>query len=199
MVENYVQSLRVRKDDDALSPNTINRKLRELRAALNAGVRRGFIRRNPMGTPKAGIRFERADEPIPVVLTDDEKRKLLDACTSLEWHEPGRGRLWRAFLYLLMTTGGRKGEIQALAWDRVDFDGAVIVLTRTKGKRDRLQPLVAPAVDMLRELRDNMPKMVRDGTESPKEPLVFRALAWNTNRGFERIATKAGLPGAGVT
>ena len=99
-------------------------------------------------------------------------------------------------MYLLMTTGCRKGEIQALAWDRVDFDGAFIVLTRTKGKRDRLQPLVAPAVDMLRELRDNMPKMVRDGTESPKEPLVFRALAWNTNRGFERIATKAGIPGA---
>lgn len=176
MVERFVQYLR-----SEFSPATVNRKMRELRQSLDMAVKRSYARRNPA----TDIKRDREDDPIPVVLTDAEKQAILDACLNT---------LWRCFLYVLATTGCRRGEILNLTWDRVNFDDGYIRLTKTKSKRDRLQPLVTQAVDLLRALRDSAPVMVADGQKTPKDPLVFRAIKWNTNRSFDRIRQRAGVP-----
>ena len=71
---------------------TSNRELRELHAAFVAGVKRRRLGTNPL----EGFKFEPEHDPVPVVLSDDDKRSLLSACPTVAW---------RCFLYLLMTTG----------------------------------------------------------------------------------------------
>ena len=40
------------------------------------------------------------------------------------------------------------------------------------------------------------PKVVAGGEAQPKEPLIFRSLFWNTNREFNKIRAKTGVPTA---
>ena len=51
-------------------------------------------------------------------------------------------------------TGARRGELFALTWDRVHLDRAKphLLLTQTKGKRDRKASLTPPAVRSFRRL-----------------------------------------------
>jgi integrase len=184
MVEEFQRRLRVLKEGvggKLLSPHTINGKLRRLKHALNMAVERRHIRRNPMGKR---FRFESVEELDPVQVPDEWKQAVLDACPTLTW---------KAFLYLLTTTGCRRGEILGLAWEQVHLEGAFIRLTETKARRVRLQPLVPSAVALLGQLYADAPKMVDGGREVPKEPLVFRALKFNVNREFDRIRDRATL------
>lgn len=177
LVEDYQKRLR-----GTVSPWTLNRKLRELHHSFAMAVERGYIRKNPMGTRYA---YEPVEETDPVQIPDEWKQKLLDACPNL---------VWRSFLFLLMTTGCRRGEILGLTWDRVNLADRYIRLTKTKGKRVRLQPLVENSVALLRQMYDEVPKRVSGGVETAKEPCPFRTLKWNTCREFEKIWNSADLP-----
>lgn len=177
MVEDYQRRLR-----GSVSPWTLNRKLRELHHSFAMAVERGYIRKNPMGNR---FPYESVEETDPVQIPDEWKQKLLDACPNL---------VWRTFLFLLMTTGCRRGEVLGLVWDRVNLDNGYIRLTKTKGKRVRLQPLVDNAVELLHQMYDEAPKMVSGGGETAKEPCPFRELKWNTCREFDKVRNRAGLP-----
>ena len=54
---------------------------------------------------------------------------------------------------MALTTGCRRGELLGLTWDRVNFGEACLVITGTKARRDRTQPLSVEAVGMLRALQ----------------------------------------------
>lgn len=178
MVERYVQHRR----EDGAAPATINRELRELHAAFVVGIKRRRLSKNPLEDFKA----EPEHEPVPVVLSDDDKRSLLSACST---------SAWRCFLYLLMTTGCRKGEILGLTWDRIEFGDAFLRLTRTKGRRDRLQPLVGDAVAMLRDIREARAHVISDGQAVVKDQSVFaRHLKMGVEKGWRRLRVAAGLP-----
>ncbi len=179
MVEVYVKDLR----DHDKSARTINTKVGHLNHAFSMAVKRRYCRQNPA----AEITAETVEEPIPEVLTDEEKQALLDACPNL---------IWRVFLYVLMTTACRRGEVLGLTWDRINLTDGYIRLTKTKSKRERLQPLTGGAVTMLQDLRAGAPMMVADGRDIPENSTPFAALAWNTNRSFERIREAAKVPHA---
>jgi hypothetical protein len=101
MVEEFQRRLRLLKEGvggKLLSPHTINGKLRRLKHALNMAVERRYIRRNPMGKC---FRFEPVEEVDPVQVPDEWKQAVLDACPTLRW---------KAFLYLLVTTGCRRSS-----------------------------------------------------------------------------------------
>jgi len=136
MLESFREHLREKGNSVA----TRNKRFRYLRAALRQAVRRGYVTRTPMD----GWAFEREEQQIPRALTADEKGKLLGACPSHQW---------RTFVFVALTTGCRRGELLGLTWDRVDFVNQRIVVTGTKAHRDRVQPLSAQAVAMLRELQ----------------------------------------------
>lgn len=161
--------------------HTINGKLRRLKHALNMAVERRYIRHNPMGKR---FRFEFVEELDPVQVPDEWKQAVLDARQKLTC---------KAFLYLLTTTGCRRGEILGLVWEQVHLDDAFIRLTKTKARRVRLQPLVPSAVGLLGRLCADAPKMVDGGREVPKEPSVFHALKFNVHREFNRIRDRATL------
>ena len=136
MVERYYLHLRTK--GNALP--TRNKRLRYLRAAFNKAIKRGYMATNPM----VGWQWEREEQKIPRCLTDAEKTLLLDACPSDQW---------RAFMFVALTTGCRRGELLGLTWDRVDFDNAQIVVTATKAHKDRVQPMNDESTVMLRELQ----------------------------------------------
>lgn len=167
MVEAFATSLRERGN----AVPTINKRLRYLRAAFNKAVARGYIGRNPM----QGWQWAREELRVPRALSADEKSKLIDACPSTQW---------RSFVVVALLTGCRRGELLGLTWDRVKLDAAEIVITHTKGKRDRVQPLTAEAVDALRELQAST---IRDGGP-------FRSMNANTMpEQFRAIVTAAGV------
>lgn len=182
MLEQYVTALRGGKK--SVTDDTVNRKLRELKAALGKAKKRGYVRELPE------FPMRQTETKLIRTLTTDEKRKLLDACPD---------HRWRTLLYVALTTGCRRGELLGLTWDRVDLDQRVIVLIRTKGKRDRTAPLTDHAAAMLRELRASTPPMVGPDGAQPKHPWVFASsigTEWdrhNVSHGFQAIVKAAGI------
>jgi integrase len=79
------------------------------------------------------------------VLTDDEIREIW---TALPEHGDDYGDIVR----LLLMTGQRRDEIASLAWDEIDFNGAVITLPglRTKNRREHLVPMPEPVISILK-------------------------------------------------
>ena len=63
------------------------------------------------------------------------------------------GFRWWALLLVALRTGGRRGDLLGLTWDRTDFDGQKIHFANTKGKRDRLIPVKSAVLDVLRRLQ----------------------------------------------
>jgi len=168
MVEAYVRHL-VEKGN---STATRNKRLRYLRAAFNKAIRRGYIVRSPMD----GWEWEKEEDRVPRALTADEKPKLLDACPTTQW---------RTFVYLALTTGCRRNELLKLAWDRVDYDNAWLLITGTKSHRDRLQPLPNEAIPMLREVQA---QTMRDGG-----PFVSLGAPSQVCHRFRQIVEAAGI------
>ena len=127
------------------SPATINKRLRYIRAALNAGIKRGYLSKSPFDTSL----FLPVEEPIPRIITADEEQRLLKAA------EEAYGSQMKTFVVVALATGGRRGELLSLTWDRIILDGTEphVVFTMTKSHRDRLVPLHATAVSVLRRLQ----------------------------------------------
>ncbi len=127
MVEKYVSILRDRGNMVA----TRNSKLKFLRAAFNAAVRRGYLARNPM----AELRLEPEEDKIIRVATGAEQNAVEKAAERLY------GFRWRALVLGALGTGGRRSELFRLPWPDVDLDDAKVVFRSTKAKRDRIVPI----------------------------------------------------------
>ena len=169
MIEAFVAHLRDgRKNSIAVR----NKRLRYVRAALNAAVKRQQAKKNPFELWE----WTREEQKIPRALSADEKAKLLDACP---------GHQWRTFVSVAMTTGCRLGEMLSLEWSRVQFgDEPQIIVTVTKGKRDRIQPLSVEAATMLRTLQ----------ADTLKDAGPFRAWRKTTvEKHFRKIVESAGI------
>jgi integrase len=97
----------------AASDGTIHTELGYLRAALRYAAKRGLIDRAP--------HIELPSKPRPKTrhLTDDEARRLINACAMPHV---------RLFVLLALHTAGRPSSILDLTWDRVDFGTARIQL-----------------------------------------------------------------------
>lgn len=110
---------------------TMNRELSSLRRVFNIGIRKGWITRNPvnMGEPLIEKSAERRRDRI---LTLEEEKRLLDACT-------GKRKHIRPLIILLLDTGARRGETLLLKFSDLDFENRLITYqalnTKTLKKR----------------------------------------------------------------
>jgi len=168
-------------EGSTVSPATVNKELRHLRAVLRVAVDWGYLGRAP--------KFRMVREPKKLVryVTPEHFAAVYKAChvatrpanpnyTPEDW--------WKALLTMGYMTGWRVTEILALRWDDVSLDNATAI-TRwedNKGKRDELVPLHRIVVEHLRRIIDF-------------GPLVF---FWNHDRrtlwvDFHRIQDEAGL------
>jgi integrase len=135
-----------------VSPATINRDLRHLRAVLNVAAEWEYL----AACPK--IRFEKEPKNLPRYVTPEHFATIYGACDVAavpgELHVPAAD-WWRGLLVFAQMTGWRIGEILALEWADVDL-AAGTAITRSgdnKGKRSEVVGLHPVVVDHLRPLK----------------------------------------------
>jgi len=136
-----------------LSPATLNRYAASLGAVLTWAIKKRIA---PRGWDNPCKRLERHVENNERVrfLSDDEREGLLAACRRSSWD-----RLYLLVL-LALTTGARRGELEALTWGDVDFDQAVAYVLRTKNGDRKMLPLVPAVVDELRRLEGDPKRLI---------------------------------------
>lgn len=121
---------------------TLNRYLASLSHAFTTALREWhWIEVNPvtkirkLAESRGRVRF----------LSDDERRRLLEACK--EYGEP-----LYTIVVLALSTGARRGEIMRLRWPDVDLSRSVITLHETKNGERRRLPLQSHALECVHRI-----------------------------------------------
>jgi len=128
-----------RKERKAAS---VNREIACLSKIFSLAVRDGLAGSNPclqVGKLREANKRYR-------YLTAEEERGLLEALSGPRAH-------LRPLVILALESGGRRGELLGLTWDRVDLPQDVVVFADTKSGKDRTVPLSDEARKALLELR----------------------------------------------
>ena len=143
-----------KKAGAAVSPATVAKDLRLIKAALGRAVDWGYLATLPK------FRSVRQPEKIPRYVTVDDFATLYTRACPLARHphEPGQAfsaeDWWKALIVTAFMTGLRVKELIAMRWEDIDLErGTVITRARdNKGKRDALLPLHPVVVEHLRRL-----------------------------------------------
>jgi integrase len=133
------------------SPITVNGYLRHIKGALTYAMDNGLLEKKPK------IKMLRANQESIAerIISPDNLKSILAAATS---QDPDFGR----YLTVLLWTGGRRREILKLTWQEVSLDRKSVLLTRTKGKRDRRVPLLSGAIVALESIKKDLGRVFPD-------------------------------------
>ena len=199
----HLQSLYSKLLGDGKKASTVNTLHWMIHRALSDAVKWELIAKNPCKAvePPRRARYEFR------VLTVEEAQKLLAIA---------RGHGMEALFVLALTTGMRRGELLALKWQDIDFEGGALhvrrAFTRAKGQRyleaepktqkSRRSILLAPGtIEVLKQHRLKQLEAKRQAGEDWEErDLVFCTAVGtplNPNKVLERFGTllkRAGLP-----
>lgn len=105
---------------------------------------------------------------LPNVLSKEEVKALLEASTNLKH---------RAMLSLIYACGLRSGELLKLKAEHVDSKRLVLILKGAKGNKDRISPLSAKIIELLREyFKVYRPKVYLFEGQVAGEPYDARSL-----------------------
>ncbi len=158
---------------------SVNRELSKLRRMLNIAQREGWIRKNPFaaGEPLISMADERKRERI---LTREEERRLLDACT-----DPRRLHLG-PIIIAAIDTGMRRGELLSLRWRDVDLEHGVILIQAFNTKTMKQRELA-----MTTRLKLELARLYEESTQDPAMR-VFGILD-NVKRSYTAARKAAGL------
>ena len=160
---------KIKRQPHADTPETVNRKVRFLCAALDYAVRQNKIGKNPIkhiaslsDHRREVWRMLTVEETAALLgvlkdgLQKDCKRKKRGTYKRIVGRSPD---LYVLVLFLL-STGARVGEALALRWQDVDFERGFVTLHTTKraakGRRASVRHI--PMNDVLRELLEGLPK-----------------------------------------
>lgn len=127
------------------APATINRYQAALSAVFTWAQRR---RHAPKGWQNPCVHVEMRPEKNEIVrfLSEAEQRALLAECRRSRWP--------RLYLVVLMglTTGARRGELEALRWRDIDLARAEATVHRSKNGDKKVLPLVPAVVEEMRPM-----------------------------------------------
>jgi integrase len=170
-----------KKEGDLVSPATVNKDLRHLRAAIRKAAKWGYIPKLP------DFEFEKEPKRLPLYVTAEHFAEIYAKCDKAKLPNdlpyPAED-WWRNLIVLAYMTGWRISEI--LAMKRTDLDlSAGTAVTRAednKGGRDDIVKLHPVVIEHLKKL-------------AAFDPHVF---PWNHNRRtlhteFARIQEAAGI------
>jgi len=124
---------------DAVSPATVNRELQILKRAFHLAMRWGKASFNPV----KDVEFLHEQEYLYRVLSQDETRRLLEACTAQA----------RPFVEAAIHTAMRRGELFHLKWESVDLVQRMITVQHTKTWKVRRIPINDTLLEILRNLK----------------------------------------------
>jgi integrase len=126
-----------------VAPATVNRLLGNLKHILSMAVAWNILTSNPF----AGVKLLKVPKRTERILTKEEERKLLVACSQV------RNPHLQAGVTLALNTGMRKGEIYSLRWDQVDLPNRLIRIINGKSeKSDRHIPMNDVVFELLSNL-----------------------------------------------
>lgn len=155
-LDEYVAHRRVekgRKAKSTISPASVNKELRHVRAVLRFAHDWGYLPEMPrvrmMKEPKKLIRYVTPEHFAAIYAAcDSAKLPKSDVYTPADW--------WRALVVFLYMTGWRVNEPLALRWDDVSLDNATAITWHedNKGRRDERVPLHPVVIEHLRKLVD---------------------------------------------
>ncbi len=155
-IDEYVSKRRLEKGQKAestLSPATINKELRHLRAVLRKANEWGYLPTMPkvhmVKEPGKLIRYVTPEHFAAMYAAcDAAERPASDVYSAADW--------WRGLLVFVYMTGWRISEPLALRWEDVSLDKgeAITWADENKGKRDERVPLHPIVVEHLRKLVD---------------------------------------------
>jgi integrase len=132
-----INEFKTKRREDGLKPSSINRELATMKKAFNLAIKEWeWINQNPVSR----VSMEKEENKRDRWLTDDEEKRLLDACSP-----------WlRELALFALNTGMRLGEILSLAWSEVDLFRRVVVVLKSKNKERRTIPVNQTVVNMLK-------------------------------------------------
>lgn len=202
MIRSYTINLATspKKSKNATEPpkqSTINRKTAVLRKMLNVAIQLGWLERNPFNQGKPLI-DTKAERNRTRILTYDEERRLLAACTGDQFVTykrkgkeitanvgPIREHL-RPIIIMAIDTGMRKGEIFAVERGQIDLDNRMISLRaeQTKGLKARSMPISE-------RLYAELVRYFEGKTIAANEP-IFGGVK-NCRKAFESACEAAGI------
>jgi integrase len=145
---------RGRKPESKVSPATINKDLRNLKAALKVAQDWGYLPKVPK------VRMVKEPKKLARFVTPEHFAAMYGACDSARQpagQDYTAADWWRGVLMFAYMTGWRISEIVgALTWDDVSLDDghAITRHDSNKGKRDERAPLHPVVVEHLRKLVD---------------------------------------------
>ena len=128
-------------------------------AANSRAIRHGVLRRffeylavydsRTEGLERRSFSRSRAIPP-PRILSETELASLIDACGRISPGIPLRGRTMATLIGLLASSGLRSGEVLRLDRSDVDLANGVLLVRKTKFRKDRLVPVHATTQAALR-------------------------------------------------
>ena len=144
-IEGYILA---RKERDKLAPKSANVELTALRGAFNFAIDMKYLKENPVAGVK---RFPKKARRPPKFFSKEELGLILKSETS---------PLYRAIWAFLANTGLRKGELEHLEWDDIDFDNRLIMVRpkehwQTKTKASRNVPMNDTVYRILAERKNH--------------------------------------------
>ena len=190
--------------EEGLARTTINRKLSSLRSFFRYLVREGIAPGNPL----APVTSIKAPRRLPIILSEAEVGRLLEAPAQYWGRQPSEGdddsrfhdfaaARDAALLEVIYSGGLRISEALGLDLADIDFLGYSFRV-RGKGKKQRLCLLGRPAA---RGLRDYLAQRERLGLAGRRDagPLFVnyegdRITARSVQRFFKQYLAEAGLP-----
>lgn len=135
--------------------------------------------------------------PPPRILSEAELASLIDACERVSPGTPLKERTMATVIGLLASSGLRSGEVVRLDRSDVDLASGILLVRKTKFRKDRLVPVHTTTQTALRQyVRE------RDATfPTPKDQAFFlssrgnRLSATGLQNGFAEVRKVAGLDG----
>ncbi len=127
-----------------IAPKTLQARLSACRSMFKFLLRGGELKHDPA----AGVRAPKAPRKLPQVLDVDEAGKFVEIPT-----DGAEAKRDRAILELLYSSGLRISELTGLTWRDLDLADASVRVTG-KGRKTRIVPVGAKALDALKVLRE---------------------------------------------
>lgn len=124
-----------------LAVSTVRQIHSVISGAMSAAVRWEWVSTNPAKVAQR----PRQTPPEPKPPTPAEARMLIDAAFD-------KDREWGTLVWLVMTTGMRRGEVAALTWSNVDLEEGMIEVRRNFVKRDGVEKIKATKTHQMRRV-----------------------------------------------
>jgi len=130
-----------RENAKPLKPVSVNSYLRQIKGALSTAVEWGYLKNRPK------IKMIPTGKQLPRYLRPEQIVAVLSKAAEIH---PG----FEIMLSFYLWTGARRNEALALTWRdcRIDGDSPHAMLTG-KGNRQRIVPLAAPLVSLLKPIK----------------------------------------------